>query len=511
MRDKLNTFNDLILRTVRSPRFFYVVVALLVVQASWIALTARYPQAFDENYHFGLIQLHAQQWLPFFTSQPPDSGAYGALARDPSYLFHFLLSFPYRVLTMLTSSQMAQVIALRFINIAIFVVGLFVYRRLFDQLKISVAMRNVVLFFFVLLPVVPLLAGQINYDNLMLLFSGLIFIYLGRYIQYMRDRTPTAPLVPVVTALQVVLVGSLGSVVKFAFAPIFLAAVVGMLVSTLFYYHLSRIKPKSLKLVFDLSDKRMLVVLAVCAVIGLGLCFERYGINVLQYHAPVPDCGAVLSVDECQAYSPWARDYLFSSTYPRPPMLSYIVYPFVWIWRMVFETMFTVTSIASRPGGEVYYYASSPLRIAFVTTLAAAAAGLVGAAMFWRRIRRNRALMVILGVVGFYTAILFFQNFQAYHHDGEAVAIHARYLVPVYPVLLLCLAIGWHGVLGKIRQGRSEAMVLVVLTLLFLQGGGITIWLVKSGPDWYWQNNTPAIRANAAVKSVLDKVVYHQR
>jgi len=510
MRDKLKTFNDLVRRIVVSPRFFYVVVALLTVEAAWIALTARYPQAFDENYHFGLIQLHAQQWLPFFTSQPPDSGVYGALARDPSYLFHFLLSLPYRVLSILTSSEMAQVIALRFINIGIFVAGLFVYRRLFDEIRISVAMRNAVLFFFVLLPVVPLLAGQINYDNLMFLFSGLIFIYLGRYVQYMRNRTPTSPLVPTSIALQVVLIGSLGSVVKFAFAPIFLAAVVILLVSTVFYYHLSRIKPKSFKLVFNLFDKRKLVILAVCVVIGLGLCFERYGVNVLQYHDPVPDCGTVLSIDECQAYSPWARDYLFANTYARPPLLSYVVYPFVWLWRMVFETMFTITSSTDQPGGLVSYYAYAPLRIAYVASLVATAGGLIGALAFWRRIRRNRPLAVILGVAAFYTAVLFAQNFSSYHHTGEAVAIHGRYLVAVYPVLLLCLAIGWHGLLGKTARGRYEAIVLVALTLLFLQGGGITVWLVKSNSSWYWQNNAPAADANAAVKTVLDKVIYHQ-
>ena len=75
----LHKFHDAISRLFRSPQTFYVVVGILVLQSVWIALTARYPQAFDENYHFGLIQLHAHQLLPFFTHQPSDSTVYLSL------------------------------------------------------------------------------------------------------------------------------------------------------------------------------------------------------------------------------------------------------------------------------------------------------------------------------------------------------------------------------------------------------------------------------------------------
>ncbi|MGI0134888.1 MAG: hypothetical protein ACREBW_08030, partial [Candidatus Micrarchaeaceae archaeon] len=79
--------------------------------------------AFDENFHFGLIQLHADQWLPFFTHQPANADAYGAIARDPSYLYHFLMSIPYRLIRLITPNTTAQIIALRLINIALFTSG----------------------------------------------------------------------------------------------------------------------------------------------------------------------------------------------------------------------------------------------------------------------------------------------------------------------------------------------------------------------------------------------------
>lgn len=509
MGDRLQSFNRMAGRILRSPRFFYVIILLLVLQAAWIAFTARYPQAFDENYHFGLIQLHAQQWIPFFTQQPDGPAVYGSIVREPSYLFHYLLSVPYRLLAEVTSTIAAQVIVLRFINIGIFVAGLFVYRRLFDELRISVALRNVVLAVFVLLPVVPLLAGQINYDNMMFLLSGLLFMYVARYIQFMRGRKPTAPLVSVKLLLQILLVGAIGSIVKFAFAPIFLAAVVILLIATIFYYNLTRIKPRSFAGIWAIPGRATLIVLSIATLLAVGLCIERYGVNLVQYQAAVPKCDKVLGVDACQAYSPWARDYLFSNTYPRPELQGYLVYPFVWVWRMVYETMFTITSRTFPPSEIVYYYSYSPLVVSHVAAWMALAGGLVGMAIFWRRIRRNRPLVVLLGIVVFYALVLFIQNFKMYDHSGEAVAIHGRYLVPVYPILLLCLGIGWHGILQWFKRGRYEVVVLIALTLLFMQGGGITHWLVRSDPDWYWESHTPSVQANEAVKSVVDRVILH--
>ena len=72
-----------------SRRFFLFILCFFLFEAAWIALSAVYPEAFDENFHFGLIQTYSHYWLPFFSSQPPHANAYGAVARDPSYLYHY--------------------------------------------------------------------------------------------------------------------------------------------------------------------------------------------------------------------------------------------------------------------------------------------------------------------------------------------------------------------------------------------------------------------------------------
>ena len=136
-----------ILNFLRSPTFFTAIMVLFLIEAVWIALSAAYPMVFDENTQFGIIQLHAQQWSPIFTHQPAHAGFAGALTRDPSYLYHYLLSFPYRLLSAITTSQMVQVVGLRLINVAFFATGLVLFRRLLLKTKVSPAIVNVTILF----------------------------------------------------------------------------------------------------------------------------------------------------------------------------------------------------------------------------------------------------------------------------------------------------------------------------------------------------------------------------
>src|SRR5689334_14996904 len=100
-----------------SRRFYLVVIGFFALESVWVALSSRYPMAFDEDFHFGIIKIYAHHWLPFLSGQPASANAYGALAADPSYMYHFLMSFPYRIAAFFTDSQAAQVIILRFLNI----------------------------------------------------------------------------------------------------------------------------------------------------------------------------------------------------------------------------------------------------------------------------------------------------------------------------------------------------------------------------------------------------------
>lgn len=511
--DMIQRLHDIISRLLRSPRFFYVIVGLLVLQAAWIALTARYPQAFDENYHFGLIQLHAEQLLPFFTSQPPGADIHGAVVRDPSYLFHYLMTFPYHLLKLVTDSETVQIIILRFLNIGIFVAGLFIYRKLLQEMGVARTVIHAVLLFFVLTPIVPLLAGHINYDNLMFLLCGLLFLYTVRYVKVLQSDNLAQTGIPLVLALQIVLYGAIGSIVKFPFAPIFFAVVL-----VLIFLTWRALKPTvgaapesrvtSFKRLLKLPGKLKLAVYGILVLITVGLCTERYGINLVRYQAPVPKCDKVLGVEACLSYSPWARDYEFARTYPDPTIWGIFVYPWVWVHRTVFETMFTITSFF-RDDGTVEYGPRPPLTINNYAGWTIVTFGTLMALYYWRRIWQDRLLRVLLLIIAFYGLVLLLQNFQMYLHSGEAVAIHGRYWIPVYPVLYLVLALGFAWFLEQRKLQQYKVWLLTITLLLFMQGGGITGWIIHSDQAWYWQQSRPAAQANWWAKNVLHKGIYH--
>src|SRR5260221_3428494 len=207
----------------RSERFFYVIIALLGLQAVWFALSARYPMAFDENFHFGLIQLHTNQWLPFFTNQPAHADIYGPVARDPSYLYHFLLSVPYRLITLFTYNQAVQVIILRFINIALALGAVILARRVLFRLGISRALSHASLLLFALVPIVPFLFAHINYDNLF--FLVLIWTLLLTFDWLDALKRHQVSLSQTITLLSLL---ALGCLVKYPFLPVAVAIAVVM-------------------------------------------------------------------------------------------------------------------------------------------------------------------------------------------------------------------------------------------------------------------------------------------
>lgn len=61
--------------------------------------------AFDERLPLGIITLYAHHLSPFWQAQPAHADAFGAVFRDPSYLYHWLMSFPYRFVSIFTDNH----------------------------------------------------------------------------------------------------------------------------------------------------------------------------------------------------------------------------------------------------------------------------------------------------------------------------------------------------------------------------------------------------------------------
>src|SRR5690606_16417980 len=107
--------------------------------------------AFDEDFHLGIIRLYAEHWGPFSLVQTEAANKFGSIVTDPSYLYHYLMSFPYRVLDGLGASEVTSVITLRMMNVALFAWALWLYRKVLLRAGVSSAVTNVVLAVFILI------------------------------------------------------------------------------------------------------------------------------------------------------------------------------------------------------------------------------------------------------------------------------------------------------------------------------------------------------------------------
>ena len=164
----MHKYTKRIYNLLSSKGFSLFIVLFFIFESAWIAVSAAFPQAFDEDYHFGIIKIYSHHIFPFLNSQPFGANVFGALVRDPSYLYQYLMSFPYRLISYLTPDQLTQVIFLRFINIGLVVICLFLFYKLIRKTGVSKILTNIILLLFILIPIVPQLSAQINYDSLLL-------------------------------------------------------------------------------------------------------------------------------------------------------------------------------------------------------------------------------------------------------------------------------------------------------------------------------------------------------
>ena len=490
--NKPNPLSNRLRAVCASPKFFYAVIGLFVLQALWIALSSHYPMAFDEDFHLGIIKLYAHHLSPFWSGQPSGSGMFGAIARDPSYLYQWLMSFPYRLLTVITSNQAAIVIALRLINIALFGLSLPLYRRLLLKTGASRALVHACLFIFVLLPVVPLLAAQINYDNLLLpMVAWVLLLTIRIKGKLQHERLPLHDI------LLLLGVGMIASLVKYAFLPIFVTALAYLAIIT-WRVHGPR---KTFRSALGASWRAMsaaakISLLALVVVSGV-LFVERYGVNTLKYHTPIPDCGDVLTVQECRAYAPWARDYVLNQKLAGAPVAGPIQYSGDWFYGLWLRTFFAVAGPADN------FETRSPLPVPGLAVITLAAAGLIAVLIkgrtIWRRYDKS-VLTLFASVSVLYVASLWSTGYKGFRYTGQPVAINGRYLFPILLPLMIIGALGLYELLKS--HSRTMAVMTLIIFFAFLWGGGAWTYIIRSSDNWYWHN--PAIlHANHAVQHVL--------
>lgn len=478
-----------------SRRFFIGLMVFFVVEALWIAFSAAYPMAFDEDFHFGLIKMYSHYWLPFLQGQPVGADAFGAVARDPSYLYHYLMSFPYRFLTLFVHSESAQILVLRTMNVAMFAGSLVLFRRVMLRVTRSQAFTNVSIAIFILIPIVPQLAAHINYDNLLMIlvaWSCLLTFEIGEHLAARRIN-----LKAIATLFTVCMLASL---VKYPYLPMFAAAVVYLAWQLHKHFWRQRIfKAEVAKSWRSLSVWWRVGLIAMLVISG-GLFFQRFGINTLRYHTPVPSCDQVLSVDHCSAYGPWNRNYQLEATkgdFNRNPIV-YTVEWFYGLWRRMFFAI----------NGPTHGYTNyQPLPLPAAAAIGLGVVVLVATIKYRDRIfaRHPEATFLLMTIV-FYCGALWLDDYQQYLETGQPVAINGRYLLPVLLLAAAMVGRGLHILFTNKQRPWLKPAVATLVLVLFLQGGGVFTFILRSDESWYWTSNA-VNHVNDAARKVISPFI----
>jgi hypothetical protein len=446
--------------------------------------------AFDEGFHFGVTKLYAEHMSPFWTAQPAGADTYGAIFRDPSYMFHVIMSVPYNIIALFTSNLATQVISLRIINIGLFLSALIIYRRLLIEMKASKALANVTLFVFVMIPVVPILAGQINYDNLFIALCGLTMLWVVKLCGGLKkNRKIDTELLFMITVL-----GLFGVLVKFAYVPFIVcsALIVTAYLLKIYKFNVKTIARDIASGIRGMDQAKRWALVSLFVILGI-LAFERYGVNYIRYGALAPDCGKVLSVEQCKKFGPWGRDYNLAAqkNFDTKSATQYIQQD--WLYGMWFRLFFAVS------GPDIGYQTKRPYLPPSYTFIALAVIAVFAGVVFAVRLFKLYGYRIVIPFVlcMFYVSLLLLNNFGAYERTGRPVAINGRYLLPV---LIPLIAIG--GMAVSELFGRRQSLkigLLGILTLGFIWGGGALTFILRSDSAWYW-NNSVVKEINATIR-----------
>lgn len=482
-----------------SPVFFRVVLVLFILQVLWLVFSAVYPMAFDEAYHFTYIQLYSSQWLPFINQHPEGFDHLGVVTRDTSYMYHYLMSFPYRAVGIFTQNELLQIIVLRIINLSFFVAALVLIKKVLTRAGVSKALANVSVLLFTFIPIVPLLAAHINYDNLLILLIAWIFLITADIISSLSSRA-----VPTRDILLLIAVVAFTSVVKIASLPILLAIAVFVV---LYAWRVFRGDIRQKLLWETRKDWRKTnvatkAVLIVAILIGGALSIERYGGNLVLYQTPLPDCTQVLTEQQCMEFGPWERTRQYKQL-TSPDFEADIT----WHIEKWFEGMWYRTFFMINGDVEVDRYQNfAPLPLPALTATTVFIIGLLSAIWWRREIFATKPFVVMLGLtVAFYVFTLWLRNYIGYVDTGRAAALNGRYLLMVATPLMAIAGLA----LGRLLRYRDKLKILLAVAaiLLFLNGGGVTSFIVRSSSTWYWPHFV-VVQINRDAQETLRPAIY---
>ncbi len=421
------------------------------IQASLFALTTRFGLPPDETYHLTYIKLFSEHSpSPILASQ----GSYFILleaVKNPFFLYHYILSFPY----LLVSSLPGPYIFLRFINIGLGIVSLYLVYKIANLINVTKLARNLSIFMLSSTLMFVFIFSSISYDNLFIMLS-----IAGVYLLLSIERSIT---VTRLLLFSIVIIS--GMLVKINFLPI------AFILLLVFLFQSARKMPtfaKKIKKTFNTNKLMNYGLLLITVLLGL-LFLQRYALNVVQYHKFAPDCQQVLDIEYCRQNSLFQRTELFEGKGKRPINQGIMSYSAGWSKLMVQRT-FGLFAHKRFPAGKII-----TIWAIFMFSIST-----VGFIRLWKPSDRKINILLVISV--FYLCVLLLENFSTYTSTGiPQLAIHGRYAFCILPLLFL---IGNHYTLRLLRNNLLRSIYLITTIIVFALSC-LPVYFQESSVDWY--------------------------
>jgi hypothetical protein len=73
--------------------------------------------------------------------------------------------------------------------------------------------------------------------------------------------------------------------------------------------------------------------------------------------------------------------------------------------------------------------------------------------------------------------------------------------------IILSLALVFQKLLS--HKPAAKTVLLIIVFLLFLQGGGAITFIDASNSNWYWPNDKTVIDVNKQAQKIIKPLIYH--
>lgn len=446
------------------PVLFVVLLTVFTACAAYFALHLQQAIVPDEPGHFYISTLFAGTWG---TPEPTDYSfalGHNQFNREP-FMYYWingrLLSLLY--LVMPGVSEWRQLVFLRLVSVLYstatviftYLLALEVIRKRWWPLLVAFLTTSTLMFVF--------LSGGVSYDNLANLCATAGIYFLAKVLQGKKVVTHSL--------LWIFLIG-LGVLAKKTVLP--LAAVMFL------FWLVYMIKNRRL-IILKQEPRWQLIVSGLLAVVMIGVNLSVYGVNLVKFAEPIPDCTDIYSQQQCDlsVFVRRAKEMGFpeEKLTLRDVIQQRKTNPLTYFDEYWFKRI--LTTVYGIMGHQSYY---PTLIISFYKLLYIFV--FIIAIKYWQK--KDYLFYALLALALSYVFAIFIESYnEELMSDFQHVAIQGRYLFPgLAPIYVLLVDF-----ISRIGHKFVRRVTVAYTVLLFAVGGPVLFLLffaARNQLNWFY-------------------------